>query len=29
MEAGHGGAPLGYVVPAFRGGGIKSDYALR
>lgn len=29
MEAGHGGAPLGYVVPVFRGGGIKSDFALR
>jgi len=28
--AGHAGAPLGYVVPAFRGGGYKvSDYALR
>jgi len=28
--AGHAGAPLGYVVPAFRGGGNrKSDYALR
>ena len=29
LEAGHAGAPLGYVVPVFRGGGIKSDYALR
>ena len=40
QEAGHGGAPLGYVVPALRGGGVKkdiykletvksSDYALR
>jgi len=28
-EAGHAGAPLGYVVPAFRGGGISMDYALR
>ena len=28
-EAGHGGAPLGYVVPAFRGGGVSMDYALR
>jgi hypothetical protein len=28
-QAGHGGAPLGYVVPAFRGGGISMDYALR
>jgi len=28
-EAGHNGAPLGYVVPAFRGGGISMDYALR
>jgi len=28
--AGHAGAPLGYVIPAFRGGGYKlSDYALR
>jgi hypothetical protein len=29
QEAGHAGAPLGYVVPAFRGGGISMDYALR
>jgi len=29
MEAGHAGAPLGYVIPAFRGGGIKNDFALR
>jgi len=29
MEAGHGGAPLGYVIPAFRGGGMKNDFALR
>ncbi|EOD19410.1 hypothetical protein EMIHUDRAFT_242846 [Emiliania huxleyi CCMP1516] len=28
LEAGHGGAPLGYVVPAFRGGGISNDYSL-
>jgi len=28
-EAGHNGAPLGYVVPAFRGGGISMDFALR
>lgn len=28
FEAGHGGAPLGYVVPAFRGGGISNDYSL-
>merc|ERR1719326_1030823 len=28
-EAGHAGAPLGYVVPAFRGGGQSMDYALR
>eukprot|EP00965_Chrysotila_dentata_P022993 761999-Pleurochrysis_carterae.AAC.3 len=28
-EAGHAGAPLGYVVPAFRGGGTKNDFALR
>lgn len=28
-EAGHAGAPLGYVVPAFRGGGVSMDYALR
>ena len=28
-EAGHAGAPLGYVVPAFRGGGISMDYNLR
>ena len=28
-QAGHAGAPLGYVVPAFRGGGISMDYALR
>lgn len=28
-EAGHAGAPLGYVIPAFRGGGISMDYALR
>lgn len=28
-EAGHGGAPLGYVVPAFRGGGISNDFSLR
>lgn len=28
-ESGHAGAPLGYVVPAFRGGGISMDYALR
>ena len=27
-EAGHGGAPLGYVVPAFRGGGMSMDYAI-
>jgi len=28
--AGHAGAPLGYVIPAFRGGGYKvSDFALR
>jgi len=28
--AGHAGAPLGYVVPVMRGGGLKkSDYALR
>lgn len=26
-EAGHSGAPLGYVVPAFRGGGISNDFA--
>merc|ERR1712032_653291 len=25
-EAGHGGAPLGYVIPAFRGGGLSNDY---
>ena len=29
QEAGHAGAPLGYVVPAFRGGGVSMDYALR
>jgi hypothetical protein len=29
LEAGHAGAPLGYVIPAFRGGGIKNDFALR
>jgi len=28
QEAGHAGAPLGYVVPAFRGGGVSMDYAL-
>jgi tetratricopeptide (TPR) repeat protein len=28
-EAGHAGAPLGYVVPVLRGGGTKNDYALR
>lgn len=28
-EAGHAGAPLGYVVPAFRGGGVSMDYNLR
>jgi len=28
-ESGHAGAPLGYVVPAFRGGGVSMDYALR
>ena len=29
QEAGHGGAPLGYVIPALRGGGIKkADYSL-
>jgi hypothetical protein len=28
-EAGHAGAPLGYVVPAFRGGGVSMDFALR
>ena len=28
-QAGHAGAPLGYVVPAFRGGGMSMDYALR
>lgn len=28
-EAGHAGAPLGYVIPAFRGGGVSMDYALR
>lgn len=28
-EAGHGGVPLGYVVPAFRGGGISNDFSLR
>lgn len=26
QEAGHGGAPLGYVVPALRGGGTKPAY---
>ena len=29
QEAGHAGAPLGYVIPAFRGGGVSMDYALR
>jgi len=30
QEAGHGGAPLGYVVPALRGGGVKpNDYTLK
>jgi len=28
-EAGHAGAPLGYVVPVLRGGGTSMDYALR
>ena len=29
QEAGHGGAPLGYVIPALRGGGVKkADYSL-
>ncbi len=29
QEAGHGGAPLGYVIPSLRGGGIKkADYSL-
>jgi len=28
-EAGHAGAPLGYVIPAFRGGGVSMDFALR
>ncbi|KAL1500310.1 hypothetical protein AB1Y20_012976 [Prymnesium parvum] len=28
-ESGHAGAPLGYVIPAFRGGGTSMDYALR
>ena len=28
-QAGHAGAPLGYVIPAFRGGGVSMDYALR
>ena len=28
MQAGHAGAPLGYVVPAFRGGGVSMDYAI-
>lgn len=27
-QAGHAGAPLGYVIPAFRGGGVSMDYAL-
>ena len=27
-EAGHAGAPLGYVVPVLRGGGTKSAYSL-
>ena len=29
QTGGHAGAPLGYVVPAFRGGGVSMDYALR
>ena len=29
LQAGHAGAPLGYVVPAFRGGGVSMDFALR
>jgi len=30
QEAGHGGAPLGYVIPALRGGGVKpTDYSLK
>ena len=28
-QAGHAGAPLGYVIPAVRGGGVSMDYALR
>jgi len=28
-ESGHAGAPLGYVVPVFRGGGVSMDYALK
>lgn len=28
QEAGHAGAPLGYVIPALRGGGQSMDYAL-
>ena len=30
QEAGHNGAPLGYVIPALRGGGVKkADYSLK